>query len=136
MDPDKTQSPYLDSLLSSLHATRQIRESRSGEPIEVSDTVSFLAFAYEKLRNSVEFSEEHLIRRIAIARILKRRLSIKPNGEDEGENLIRELLWGRYIRRDFGTTSQANQVQKIIDIYLRLQDTIFHEGQEIGRAHV
>jgi len=129
MDPDKTQSPYLDSLLSSLHATRQIRESRSGEPIEVSDTVSFLAFAYEKLRNSVEFSEEHLIRRIAIARILKRRLSIKPNGEDEGENLIRELLWGRYIRRDFGTTSQANQVQKIIDIYLRLQDTIFHEGQ-------
>ena len=129
MDDSKTQSPYLDSLLKSLSEARINRVRGSGEPIEVSDTVSFLAFLYEKLRNAVEFSEEHLIRRIAITRILKRRLSIKPTGESEGENLIRELLWGRYIKRDYGTTIQAQQAQKIIDTYLKLQDKIHHEGQ-------
>ena len=129
MDDSKTQSPYLDSLLKSLIEARINRVRRSGEPIEVSDTVSFLAFLYEKLRNAVEFSEEHLIRRIAITRILKRRLSIKPTGEGEGENLIRELLWGRYIKRDYGTTIQAQQAQKIIDTYLKLQDKIHQEGQ-------
>lgn len=132
----KKNSPYLDSLLKSLHEVQSTRVSTSGEPIEVSETVSFMAFMYEKLRNSVEFSEEHLIRRIAIARILKRRLSIRPNGVGEGENLVRELLWGRYIKKEIGTAVQALSLQKIIDAYLKLQDKIFHEGQVKSKASI
>src|SRR5688572_17968529 len=64
--------------------------------IDVSQTVSFFALAYERVRNAVEYRESHLIRRAAIERILKRRLSLNPQGEGEAENLVRELLWARY----------------------------------------
>ena len=45
---------------------------KSGMGYNVSRTVSALAVVFEKIRNAVEFRAEHLIRRAAIERILKR----------------------------------------------------------------
>lgn len=68
----------------------------AGEVITVSDTVSAAASVYESLRNTLEYDEEHLLRRNAIRRILKRRL-----GEESAEafsiDLLRELIWARYL---------------------------------------
>ena len=46
----------------------------------VSRTVSALASLYEKARNAVEFRAEHLVRRAAIERILKRRIMLGETG--------------------------------------------------------
>ncbi len=65
--------------------------------ISVSQTVSFFALAYEKIRNAVEYRDASLIRRAAIQRIIVRRLGMNPSGRGEAENVIRELLWARYF---------------------------------------
>jgi len=45
--------------------------------IKVSSLVSRLAFFYEKARNVVEYEEDHLLRKNAIARILHRQIVIE-----------------------------------------------------------
>lgn len=89
--------------------------------ISVSQTISFFAIAYEKLRNVVEYREEHLIRRAAIERILKRRLALNPEGKEEAEELLRELLWARYFPNESLGKEDRNKTQEIIDKYLYLR---------------
>src|SRR3989338_3749235 len=90
------------------------KPSLSPDKISVSQTVSFLAFFYEKMRNAVEFREEHLIRRAAIERIIKRRLILNENGRDIAEPLIKELLWARYYENNTLGEEKISQVQTII----------------------
>lgn len=45
--------------------------------IHVSSLISRLSFFYEKVRNAVDYDEEHLLRKNAIARILKRQVVIE-----------------------------------------------------------
>lgn len=116
-------SQMAEALLDSLHTSSKPKAPLEGEQYKVSETVSFFGFAYEKIRNAVEFNEEHLIRRLAIARILRRRLAINPKGTGEGENLAREILWGRYIPADMLSLSDVKLMQKIIDTYI----SFFHK---------
>lgn len=99
-----------------------------GEAYEVSQTVTFLGVIYEKVRNAIEFNEEHLIRRLAISRVLRRRLSLNLKGAGEGENLVRELMWGNYVPKRSIGLAQVQKVQKIIDDYIYLY-------QEIQKTH-
>ncbi len=89
--------------------------------ISVSQTVSFFAIAYEKLRNAVEYRESHLIRRAAIERILKRRLALNPEAAGEGENLLRELLWARYFPNESLGEDDVIAVQKLLDRYVKIR---------------
>lgn len=116
-----------------LNALKEIYSNKKTIPpeipkIKVSQTVSFFAFLYEKVRNAVEFREEHLIRRAAIERILKRRLALNPEGKGEGENLIRELLWARYLPNESLTEHDVNSIQNLIDKYLSLKKAVI-EGR-------
>ncbi len=108
------------ALLDALKKTPKKILPPEGESYEVSQAVTFLGVLYENLRNAVEFSEEHLIRRMAIGRILRRRLGINPDGKGEGENLVRELMWGNYIPKGSIGTDKVANVQKIIDDYVFL----------------
>ncbi len=92
--------------------------------LTVSQTVSFLALVYEKVRNAIEYREDHLIRRAAIERILKRRLSLNPEGKNEAENVLRELMWARYFPNGSLGQTDIHEVQKIIDNYLKLRRTL------------
>ena len=111
-------SAISETFLESLDYAHKNRASQEGERYEVSQTASLFGFVYEKLRNSIEFNEEHLIRRLAITRILKRRLEINKSAQGEGENLIRELMWGRYITAGNLTKAEVKAVQNIIDSYV------------------
>src|SRR3989339_1381059 len=64
--------------------------------IKVSELISRLAFYYEKIRNSVDYKEEYLLRKNSILRNLKRQVliegSIKTvNVEEVAKNLLLEL---------------------------------------------
>ena len=50
------------------------RERGEGEVIQVSDLTRGLGFLYEKIRNVLDYHEEHLWAKNAIERILKRRV--------------------------------------------------------------
>ncbi len=100
--------------------------------ISVSQTVSFFALAYEKLRNAVEYRDASLIRRAAVQRILVRRLGMNPSGRGEAENLIRELLWARYFPNESLGTADVAHVQNIINTYLyvRAKLIVGHTGSK------
>lgn len=113
-------STYTTALINALKQIKPKPKPDELSKINVSQTVSFFALAYEKIRNAVEYREDHQIRRAAIERILKRLLMLNPQGTDVADGLIRELLWARYFDTDSLGTDDINNIQKIIDKYLYL----------------
>lgn len=111
-----TLSVYTKAVLKAWHKPLESAVT-SPHKISVSQTVSFAAFLYEKMRNAVEFREDHLIRRAAIERILKRRMILNENGRDIAEQLIKELLWARYYENNTIGEEKIADIQSIIDKY-------------------
>ncbi len=116
-------SKYTQALIKSWNIPMQ-GSMPSPNKISVSQTVSFAAFLYEKMRNSVEFREEHLIRRAAIERILKRRMILNENGRDIAEVLIKEMLWARYFENNTIGEEKIIEIQTIIDKYFFLRNEL------------
>lgn len=113
-------SKYTKALIGSLKQVKPKPRPDDLSKINVSQTVSFFALAYEKIRNAVEYREDHQIRRAAIERILKRLITLNPTGKDISNNLIRELLWARYFDVDSLGSQDIEITQRIIDQYLFL----------------
>ncbi len=67
------------------------------ENITVHAAISRFAFIYEKIRNAVDYKDEHLIRKAAILRILKRLLMLEKDPRVIAERLIKELIGARYL---------------------------------------
>jgi len=65
--------------------------------ITVHAAVSRISVLYEHIRNAVEYREEHLLRKWAILRILRRQLVLEGDPVIIGHNLIRELIAARYL---------------------------------------
>ena len=105
----------------------------SPNKISVSQTVSFAAFLYEKMRNAVEFREENLIRRAAVERILKRRMILNENGRGIAEVLIKEMLWARYYENNTIGEEKIIEIQTIIDKYFFLRNEL-NSGRK-GKEH-
>lgn len=102
--------------------------------ITVNDVASRLAFFYEKIRNSVDYKDEHLLRKNAIKRILKRILFIDNRKKDLGKFLIKELIRARYLPNNTIPESRALEIDKIIQQYIVLCNAL-PEWQR-GRTHV
>jgi len=118
-----TLSTVTNNLLAAFHAIKQKPPTDEFTKLSVSQTVSFLALVYEKVRNAIEYREDHLIRRAAIERILKRRLSLNSEAKGEAENILRELMWARYFPNGSLGAQDIQEIQHILDryIYIRKQ---------------
>ncbi len=130
-------SSFSKALIESLNAIKSKRQPDESSRLSVSQTVSFFAIAYEKIRNAIEYREGHLIRRAAIERILKRRLALNPEGAGEGENLLRELMWARYFPNESLGGDDITDVQKILNTYLQIREKVLegkHEKQKLYYA--
>ena len=76
----------------------------TGEPVvRVSEVLGGLARLYEKIRTVVEYKGEHVLRRNAIERILKRLIweqgTLRSNIDSArvATALTKELIWARYL---------------------------------------
>lgn len=116
-----TLSKFTDALIHAIESIKPKANPDDQNKLNVSRTVSFFAFAYEKVRNAIEYRDEHLFLRAATERILKRRLSMNPEGTGEAENLLRELVWARYFPNGKLGDRDIDDVQTIIDDYLLLR---------------
>ncbi|NQV13555.1 MAG: hypothetical protein HQ530_04630 [Parcubacteria group bacterium] len=102
--------------------------------VHVDHFASRMAHVYESMRNMVDYKEEHLLRRSAIERMLKRRILLDQNQDKIAENLIRELIRARYVPNDKLPESKISGVQKIIDKYLLLiEEQSFTKRRERGK---
>ncbi len=102
-------------------------EVDSQETIKVSVLISKMAFFYEKLRNAVDYDEEHLLRKNAIFRILKRQVIIEgviktPNSYELAEHLLQELIRASYLINGQVATKKIKQVSIILEKYLLLKN--------------
>jgi hypothetical protein len=93
----------------------KIREDE--DKITVHAAISRFAFIYERIRNVVDYKDEHLIRKSAILRILKRQLLLEQDPREVSEQLIRELIAARYIANGSMPISMIDQVAWIIYKY-------------------
>lgn len=87
-------------------------------PITVHAAVSRFAVLYEKIRNAVDYKDDHLLRKSAIVRILKRQLALEGDAEAAGIQLIRELIAARYLPNAVLPESLFDRVAVVIQKYL------------------
>jgi len=90
--------------------------------IKVSAATSVLAFLYEKARIAVEFKEEHLLRKLAIERILNRRIKLGTNRTSISTYLLKELIRARYLPNDIVPESKAQEIDVVLEKYFFLMD--------------
>jgi len=125
----------LEFLLGAIEKAHELAETKpEGELLTVSETVSAAASVYETIRNSLEYDEEHLLRRNAIRRILKRKL-----GEVESAalaaDLLRELIWARYLPNKAIPESKIGTLAAILEKYHPLFAAATHTTKEGQRSH-
>ncbi len=124
-------SQYSKALLDTLRSIKPKTKPDDNSALSVSQTVSFFALVYEKVRNAVEYRDDHLILRAAIDRILRRRFSLNSDGRGEAENLLRELLWARYFDNGDLGSDDIIVIQNLINKYviLRNQMVVGRDGE-------
>jgi len=91
--------------------------------IHVDEVAKKVAAFYEHIRTIVDWKEEHLMRRAAIIRKLKRKffdleLSNFSETKNVAESLVLELIRGGHFPNDKIEESKIGDVQKIIDKYV------------------
>src|SRR3989344_9630612 len=100
---------------------RQDIEPKSGDAnISVDEVAARVASFYEKIRGVVDWREEHLLRKTAIERILKRRVFTRNTNEDFAEPFLQELIRGGHFPNNNIPSRRIPEIQQIISKYLFL----------------
>ncbi len=100
--------------------------------IKVSTLISRLAVFYEKIRNAVDYDEEHLLRKNAIARILRRQIIIEGVIKEDdsiqiAEHLLVELIRGSYLPNNQIPESKIPEVAARLEKYIALKNQISNQ---------
>ncbi len=96
--------------------------------INVSEVISKVAFFYEKIRNAIDYEEDHLLRKNAIIRILKRQIVIESaiikniDTLEISKHLLTELIRGGYLPNDKIPEIKIPEVAKLFDKYFKLRN--------------
>ena len=111
------------SLISKYDLWQKSLKPRDGAAvIHVDEVASKVASFYEHIRTIIDWKEEHLMRRAAIIRKLKRRffdLELSNfTTENIAEPLVLELIRGGFFPNDKIEESKIPDVQKIIEKYV------------------
>jgi hypothetical protein len=112
-----TEGLLLIQLLESAkNATENRANTFTGKPYHVSSIGKTLGGTYEKIRNSAEYTENHLLLQRAIRRFLNRNIFIENRINDPqlAEELIIELTHGGYITNDSVTDAQINKLKDLV----------------------
>ncbi|MFA4954402.1 MAG: hypothetical protein WC641_03765 [Patescibacteria group bacterium] len=107
----------------------KILEPQPKEPVPeearivVHAAVSRFAFLYERIRNAVDYKDEHLLRKSAVNRILGRQLILEVKPEVIANNLVRELIGARYLPNGELPDTMITEVAGRVGKYLAIQQT-------------
>lgn len=127
-------SKNLDQFLVAIVRAQEPRFNEKEERITVSDTVSVAASVYETIRNTLEYDEDHLLRRNAIRRILKRRLA-EGDHEALAGDLLRELIWARYLPNKEIPESLTGTLAQVFAKYYPLFENLDPDSRNGGRYY-
>ena len=112
-------NPLTQKLISEYRDWYETLQPKEGEAkIKVDEVVSKVASFYEKVRGVIDWREEHLLRKTAVERTLKRRLFLKKSGEEIAEPLVQELIRGGHFPNDAIPEKKIAEIQKVINKYI------------------
>lgn len=107
--------------------------------INVSVLVSKMSFYYEKIRNSVDYKEDNLLRKNAIERILKRHIVIEGamslknvDSLDVSKHLLIELIRAGYLPNNSIPETKIDEFSLVIEKYLKLRGYFVEFFKERG----
>lgn len=110
--------------LTKIVGKRHVLEAAPGdEVIEVSVPATTAAALYERFRNTLDYQEEHLLRRNAILRILKRYLGTDVSLASLAGDLLKELVWAQYLPNRKIPLSLVKKLEPVIAKYESLLHT-------------
>ncbi len=96
-------------------------EAPAGMPrIKLNEVIGKVAYFYEKVRNSIDFREEHLLRRAMLERILRRRYLVETRNIIDARLIINELIRARYLPNNALPETLVPVVQNYLDRYIAL----------------
>ncbi len=94
------------------------------EKISVNQALGKVTLLYEKLRVAVDYAEEHLLRKAAIHRALKRLVLIERRREDLGMTLVQELIRLRYLPNSTVPQRKAAELDAVLDKYILINSEV------------
>jgi len=114
-----------DKLINSYKQALEVNQV--GEKVKVNNVIGTAALVYEKVRNAIDYQEEHLLFKNAIHRILKRKLIFekvilenylldKFHHENVAKQLVQELIRAGYVKGAV-FIKKVEDVDKIIQKY-------------------
>lgn len=92
------------------------KETKVAEIEEAGDSMAKL---YEKVRNMIEYKDDHLIKRTAIERILKRNLIIEFRQQNFSDQFLNELIMAGYLEKNKADKKLRERISKTIAKYQR-----------------
>lgn len=92
--------------------------------IKVHAAISRMAFIYEKVRNAIDYKDEHLLRKNAIERMIKRRLYTEEKRVNLGRLVLTEIIRARYLPNNTIPERVIGEVDTIINKYLPILDAV------------
>lgn len=140
---DKIDDPQLNSfIVSFLNQFEEANKKKGTEfsaNMAVSDVLGGLARFYERIRTTVEYKGEHLLRRNAIERILKRLIWEKGTlgnfkAAKMSASLIKELIWAKYIPNNEISTEKVEFIQKVIEKYEKILEGLDSYPEKVSPA--
>ena len=106
------------NLISEYQNSQKLSETDESIPlIHVDEVASKVAAFYEKMKGIVDWKEEHLLRKRAIERTLKRRIIFRKENKEMAESLIYELIRSGHFPNDSIPEYKIQEIQKIINKY-------------------
>jgi hypothetical protein len=99
--------------------------------IKVNEIISKMSFFYEKIRNAVDYKDDHLLRKNAIERILKRLNMLgHTEAEEIAKTLLVELIRAGYLKNNDVPETKINEVAEVIEKFNKLQRLTVASGKK------
>ncbi len=115
--------PQIEQLLNTLEkeAERKKKTKQTIFKLETSEIAGQMALWYEKVRTAVQYKEEHLLRRTAVFRILKRLISIEQRKKEREIAIVffSELTLAGYIQLSDVNDENFLATEEVIKKYLK-----------------
>lgn len=96
-------------------------EGPEDSKITVHAAVSKASVFYERIRNAIDYKDDHLLRKAAVKRILKRQTLLESDPRIIARNLLRELIAARYLENGQLPESTIDEAQVVVRKYTVLR---------------
>jgi hypothetical protein len=132
--PEVSLSPHVERFLRSYSRAVQSEEAQpKAAKVQVNVVIGALAYMYERFRNIIDYKDEHLLRKNAIQRILKRRIYPGVEAQEIARPLTHELIRGGYLKNNTIPETKILEIEQVLAKYFYLLERVSEENPEAYR---